>query len=244
MPDKICLKNINYIVHQKPLLKNISFSLSEGEQMIITGSSGAGKSTLLEICAGLIKPHGGHVYINGRDINRISQLGLIAIRQEMGFVFQQHALICNMDAFENIALPLRYHLLLSEKDIEKRVLQLLEKFTITHLKKERPEEFSLSEAKRVAIARSIIMNPKLLFLDQPLSGLDPIAAHSILNILEDLLKQKNLTMLISSHDIQLIKQLRCKISILEQGNLIYFDDVANLSNDNKPEIISFLEGKI
>lgn len=244
MPKKISLANINFVVNGKHLLKNISFSLSEGEKMIITGRSGSGKSVLLEISAGLICPHKGQVTINGSDIQKMTRNELILIRQEMGFVFQKNALICNIDSFENIALPLRYHLRLSETEIEKRVLKLMEKFSISHLREERPEVLSISEARLVAIVRSLIMNPKLLFLDQPLSGLDPVTTDSIINLIEDLHAQKGLTMLITSHSIQLMKQLRCKIAALDQGNLIYFHQFKNQKNGDKPEIISCLEGKI
>jgi phospholipid/cholesterol/gamma-HCH transport system ATP-binding protein len=244
MPEKISLANINFVVNGKPLLKNISFSLSEEEKMIVTGRSGSGKSVLLEISAGLIRPHEGQVFINGSDIREMTRNELLRIRQEMGFVFQKNALICNINSFENIALPLRYHLHLSETEIKKRVMKSMEKLSITHLRQERPEALSISEARRVSIARSLIMNPKLLFLDQPLSGLDPVTAIPIINLIEDLHAQKNLAMLITSHNIQMMKQLRCKIAVLDQGSLIDLHQYKDRKNGDKPEIVSCLEGKI
>lgn len=245
MPSQIQLNNIYYSFDNIGLLSNVNLTIPNGQVVILMGRSGSGKSTLLEICAGLTEPSSGNVLWDGRDIHDFSRTEIIAERRKSGFVFQQHALISNMSVFDNIALPLRYHSIMPDKALRVMVQQHLDKFGISELKSRLPEALSVGQARLVAIARSLILRPEFLLLDEPISGLDPVKARKVIDILFNLSKQSNLTIFMVSHIISFIERLQCPILFLDKGTIAYYNNIDEFRTAEEAfEFVSYINGVI
>jgi ABC-type methionine transport system ATPase subunit len=236
---KIFIKDISFYYDHVPVLDQVSFSIEEGQTLIIAGKSGSGKSTLLEISAGLLSPHSGTVTIDGKNIAEMGQTQLTGLRKHMGFVFQKHALISNMPAAANIALPLRYHLYLPALEMERRVGALLDLFGISAVAGKLPEALSVGQARCVSIARALVMDPDMLFLDEPTAGLDPVTTQSLINVLNEIRRRKNLTILMVSHDVLTMSQLKSPLVILDNGRLISLEEAR--TSLQAPEIVSYFK---
>ncbi len=226
MPSEIQLDNISYSYGSETLFTDVSFAIGHGRMVVLMGSSGCGKSTLLEISAGLLEPVTGTVRWNGYDIHRIPQQELITERRKTGYVFQRHALISNLTVFDNIALPLRYHTTMPDKALSAMIEQHLERMGITDIRNKLPEALSVGQARLASIARALIMRPEFLFLDEPVSGLDPVTARSIISVLSKLCRQSNLTIFMVSHIISFIEQLQCPILLLDNKTVTRFETIA------------------
>lgn len=231
MPSQVRLSKISYSFAGDELFNDITFTIEPGHTVFVLGKSGSGKSTLLEICAGLKKPSQGYVYWNEKMIGEFTQSEKVQAGKKVGFVFQQHALISNMNVFDNLALPLRYHTDLSEKEIGEIIQGHLEEYAISDLQGKLPEALSIGQSRIVAIARALIMKPELLFLDEPISGLDPIMAKKIFSILIELHDQSNLTILIVNHTINLIERLQCPIIFLHGRSATYYENLEILRQE-------------
>ncbi|MDD5673801.1 MAG: ATP-binding cassette domain-containing protein [Chitinivibrionales bacterium] len=239
MPAKISARDISFFYDATPIARQVSFSVEEGRMLIIAGKSGSGKSTLLEICAGLVAPQQGQVFIDGHNLAEAGPKEMLDIRKRMGYVFQKHALVSNMTVYDNIALPLRYHLHLTEGEVQPRVMAMLELFGIRAVSAKRPEVLSVGQARCGSIARALIMDPDLLFLDEPTSGLDPVTTESLVGVLNEIRQRKHLTVLMVSHDVLTMQQLKAPVAVLENGRLI---DSTEASGDGPaPKIVSYLK---
>jgi len=205
------------------LLDNTGLAVPEGSILMVTGPSGSGKSVLLEICAGLVRPPQGVVLWGDTDLWKISPVRRLSMRRRVGFVFQNHALISNLTVFDNIALPLRYHTGLSEWEIREKVEESLQKLGIECLAAKRPEELSMEQMRWTAVARALIMEPELLFLDGPTTGIDPIAGQRILRLILDERRRRTMTVLIVSHSMQVARTMGCPVAVLENGKISMMD---------------------
>lgn len=215
MPYCIDLIDVNFSHGEKTLFKDVTLQFPGGDITILLGRSGSGKSTLLEIAAGLITPNKGKVLWDHDELKNQSRHRIHSLRRDVGFVFQQHALISNISVFQNIALPLKYHTLASISDIKTMINRQLEKFGILHLADQLPETLSVGQARLVSIARALIMRPEFLFLDEPLSGLDPVTAQTVTEHLVKLCRSHDMSVFMVSHITQFIKQIDARIVVLE-----------------------------
>ncbi len=170
MADALRVDGVRFSFPGLPLLKGVSFAVPPGGLFAITGRSGCGKTTLLEICASLRRPLGGSVFWDGVDIAAFTHDSLMRARQGVGYVFQKHALIHNFTVFDNIALPLRYHRHLAERDVQAAVHACMEELGLFNVDKRFPNELSAAQSRCAAIARAVVMGPSLLFLDEPTAG--------------------------------------------------------------------------
>jgi len=243
MPYNLRLDNVGYGFGDRVLFRGVSFSVAHGEKLVIAGRSGSGKSVLLEICAGLLEPHEGSVFINDRDVRTIQQSEMISIRQNMGVVFQKHALISNFTIFENIALPLRYHTSLSDKEIGIAVGKFLSLIEAAPLARQLPETLSFGQAKLVSIARALIMTPEVVLMDEPLSGLDPVASDKAMTIIMELADRKESTSIIVSNTMHLVERLRCPVVFINNGGISFLPDVT-INNASESAFSLFMSGKV
>ena len=192
--------------HSSPIIKNFSISIKSEQMMALTGRSGSGKSTLLHILSGLKKPSEGQVIINGIDIHELDNRALAKLRnRSIGFVYQSHCLLKDFNASENIALAARVadnpH-----KAMQKALLSM-QKINIEHLAQKMPQSLSGGEKQRVAIARAMVNQPKILFADEPTGNLDRHNATLILKALQALQIKSGTSVIIATHDHEIIKQL-------------------------------------
>ena len=182
-------------------LDNISLSIKVGEFLMITGKNGSGKSTLLHQLALLDKPSSGEIYIDKQEISHLSNKQRINIRlTQLGYIFQEYALIGEMTALENIMLPAM--MLNSNKDAKQKALNLLKKVDLEKGYNRLPSELSGGEQQRVAIARSLINEPKIIFADEPTANLDTISSKNVLDIFKTLNRDEGITIIMVTHELE------------------------------------------
>ncbi len=181
------------------VLRSISFAVERGEFIAITGRSGSGKSTLLYVASGLDNPTSGKVLFNEKNVHTLDSKELHEFRNEkMGFVFQFHYLLPELTALENILMPARKSG--KEKLMRDRALDYIERFELRHCTNKYPSQMSGGEQQRVAVARALIMNPEMLFADEPTGNLDSVNGERVLAILEDINRRHGMTILLVTHE--------------------------------------------
>ncbi|MBN1576744.1 MAG: ATP-binding cassette domain-containing protein [Chitinispirillaceae bacterium] len=220
MPVKLEIDGIFWSAGVFPLLRGISLTVERGEIMVIGGRSGCGKSILLEICAGLKRPERGRIVWDDIDIATMSRNELLTARQRIGYVFQQYALIANYSIFENIALPLRSRGDLAEKEIDVRVHTVMEEVALFNVEKHFPESLSNGQLRAAALARALVTDPEMLFLDEPVSGLDPQTASGIRAVLHARQRRRERTIVTICHDLYLWASRPHRVAVLEGGKLV------------------------
>jgi len=230
--------NIGFSFGGAPLARGISFSVSAGEALIIGGRSGCGKSTLLELCACMRQPQLGEIFWEGSPVALFTHDELVSARQRMGFIFQKHALIHNITIFDNIALPLRYHSVLSEKEIAFKVRRCMDEVGLFNVDRKFPNELSAGQSKSAALARAIIMEPVMLFADEPTAGVDPYTAQCIANLLNYLREVKNMAVIMICNDMQTAAIMKPTLKILEEGALFDVTDTAAGDESSRSAILT------
>ncbi|GEK11055.1 cell division ATP-binding protein FtsE [Pseudoalteromonas sp. McH1-7] len=199
-------------------LEKVSFELANGELAFLTGHSGAGKSTLLKLVSVMERPSAGHVYINGVDLNTVTNRQVPFVRRDIGIIFQNHRLLERYSVFDNVALPLviegTHH-----KQITKRVHAALDKVGLLDKLRCHPSVLSGGEQQRVGIARAIVNSPPLLLADEPTGNLDPELSMEILNLFEEF-NHHGTSVLIATHDLGLIARMKYRSFTLNQGRML------------------------
>lgn len=231
----LILKNVNknyssseQIIH---VLKNINLEVKKGEFIAIMGPSGSGKSTLLGVAAGLDKPDTGEVLIDGEDITTLKDNTLAKLRgQKIGFIFQNFQLVKTLNALENVSLPMMISSNLKEDEIHEKAFSLLQKVSLEKRIHHFPGQLSGGEEQRVAIARSFINNPKILFADEPTGNLDAKNGTIIMDMLVELNKQNGSTLIIVTHDPK-VASLADRIIRMDNGELT---EEANIPSEKEP----------
>ncbi|HKI58801.1 MAG TPA: cell division ATP-binding protein FtsE [Trueperaceae bacterium] len=201
-------------------LRDVDFQIRKGEFAYITGHSGAGKSTLLALLLRRIAPSEGHVYINGQDVTRLRESRLPFLRRHIGMVFQDHRLLAQLSALENLQFALRATG--QRNNMEQRALLALRQVGLAHKRKAYPIELSLGEQQRVAIARAMVTNPALLLADEPTGNLDPDTAMEILELLNDV-NIKGTTVVVATHSRDLVDRFKRRTLVLRNGELVRDD---------------------
>jgi phospholipid/cholesterol/gamma-HCH transport system ATP-binding protein len=224
MADAFTAFDIRFSFGNMPLLKGVSFSVGEAKKFVIAGRSGCGKSTLLEICASLRQPDAGRVFWHGTCIADLTRDELVQVRQKIGYVFQRHALVHNLTVYDNIALPLRYHHRGTEQDVRAAVKRVMDELGLFNVDKKFPYELSAAQSRCAAIARSLVMEPDLLFMDEPTAGVDPVTADGITNVLNEITTYRHVAVIMISNTARTIKKLACPFKVLENGMLVDSDD--------------------
>lgn len=202
------------------ILDDVSFDIPKGQFVAITGASGSGKSTLLGLIAGLDAPSSGQIYVDGDEITALREDDLARIRSEkIGFVFQSFHLIPSLTAYENILIPME---ILGLSDANERAIQLLEKVDLTNRGHHYPAELSGGEQQRVAIARAFANSPKILLADEPTGNLDSKNGQHIFELMKQLHRQNNVTLVLVSHDATLAGQAERQI-VMADGRILAAD---------------------
>ncbi|MBK8466353.1 MAG: ABC transporter ATP-binding protein [Chloracidobacterium sp.] len=203
-------------VEDLTILDDVSFDIPEGQFVAVTGASGSGKSTLLGLIAGLDAPSSGQIFVESEEITKLSEDALARIRSEkIGFIFQSFHLIPSLTAFENIMIPME---ILGLPDVNDRATQLLEKVGLTNRGHHYPPELSGGEQQRVAIARAFANSPKILLADEPTGNLDSKNGQHIFELMKDLHRQNNVTLVLVTHDATLAEQAQRQI-VLTDGRI-------------------------
>lgn len=217
------------------ILNDVSFRVLQGETLCILGRSGTGKSVTLKLMIGLLPPDEGNVLIGSEDICSVDGRGLSRIRREIGFLFQSAALFDSFTVGDNLALPVqRFNPQKSAGDVKKDVEEMLRQVGLEKDIGKLPGEISGGMKKRVGLARALVLNPKLLLIDEPSSGLDRITASEIDSLLLKVKKERHTTMVIVTHDIHGARKMADKVAVLDQGCLVgfgTFDELQSSQNE-------------
>lgn len=215
----ISVKNVNKFFGEKQVLKDVNIEINEGEIFGIIGHSGAGKSTVLRCMNGLEPYQEGSVKVDGKEVKDLNEKEMRELRKDLGMIFQHFSLLERKTVFENVALPLECFGY-SKAEKEKRVLELLELVGLKERRNDKPRNLSGGQKQRVAIARALALNPKVLLCDEATSALDPNTTKSILTLIEDINKKMGITVVIVTHQMEVIKQICGRIAIMENGQVL------------------------
>jgi cell division transport system ATP-binding protein len=199
-------------------LNHLSFQVDRGEMVFLTGHSGAGKSTLLKLIMMMERPTSGQVFIDGKNLNRLSARKIPQHRRGVGVVFQNHQLLFDRSVFDNVALPLIIAGF-QPRDVGRRVRAALDKVGLLDKEKKNPVTLSGGEQQRVGIARAVVNKPALLLADEPTGNLDPQLSAEIMHLFEQF-NQVGVTVLIATHDLSLIARMPYRVMSLEQGQIL------------------------
>lgn len=213
-------------------LQDINLTINRKEVFGILGESGAGKSTLLRLINLLDKPTNGQIYVDGVELAVLSKKQLRVERRKIGMIFQHFNLLQSRTAFENIALPLEL-LGKSATEIEREVSSLLELVFLVDHKNHYPDQLSGGQKQRVAIARALATKPSVLLCDEPTSALDPKSTLSIVNLLKKINSELNVTIVLATHEMDVIKTICDRAAVLDKGNLIEFGSVYEIFSNPK-----------
>jgi phospholipid/cholesterol/gamma-HCH transport system ATP-binding protein len=222
----------NLVAHygEREVLKDINLKIRKGEIMVIMGGSGSGKTTLMRNLLGLNKPTSGHIHILGKDITRIGTRELFRLRRNMGVAFQGGALLGSLTVAENIELPLRVHTKLDENTIRIMSRMKLEVVNLAGFEDLMPSELSGGMLKRAALARSTIMDPSLLFFDEPSAGLDPVVSAELDELILRLKGAMNVTIVVVTHELESAFTIADRITVLGNGRVLMTGTVDEIRN--------------
>ncbi|MEE4115110.1 MAG: ATP-binding cassette domain-containing protein [Marinilabiliaceae bacterium] len=213
------VRNISKAYSEQTVLKNVTTSFERGKTNLIIGRSGSGKTVLLKSIAGLIEPDSGEIWFGETNFTGLDNNGKREVRQEIGMLFQGSALFDSLTVEENVIFPLDMFTNYEREHKLDRVNACLARVNILNSNKLFPSELSGGMQKRVAIARAIALNPKYLFCDEPNSGLDPITAILIDNLIKDLTEEFNMTTIVNTHDMNSVMEIGEKIVFMSGGKL-------------------------
>ncbi len=222
------------------VLYDIDLAVHAGEIMVIMGGSGSGKTTLLRHLIGLERPSGGRVELIGEDIEKLGPLEAMNLRRRIGVAFQGGALFSSLSVAENIKLPLREHTRLDESTMDIMARMKLEVVNLAGFGELMPAELSGGMLKRAAVARAIIMDPKLLFFDEPSAGLDPVVSAALDEMILRLRDAMQMTIVVVTHEVESAFTIADRITILDAGRIVEVNAPEAIRNSNNPRVQNLL----
>ena len=232
----------NLVTHygSRKILDDVSMNVTEGEIMVIMGGSGSGKSTLLRYLMALEKQTSGTIRLLGRDTEKLSQREMFDLRKQIGVAFQGGALFSSMTVGENIMLPLYEHTKLDRMTMEIMARMKLEVVDLAGFEDLMPAELSGGMIKRAAFARAAIMDPKLLFCDEPSAGLDPVVASALDDLILKLRDAMQMTVVVVTHELESVFKIADRVTVLDRGHILFIGTVEELRNSKSERIQNLL----
>ena len=227
---------------ENKVLKGFSLQLNKGENLVLMGKSGSGKSVMIKCLVGLLEPDSGTIEILGQNISHLNRKNMDNLRTEIGFLFQGSALYDSMSVRENLEFPLRRHVKkLSQKEIDDLVMEALDSVKLKHTVDLMPEELSGGMQRRVALARALILKPKIILYDEPTTGLDPITAKEIIELMREVQRKYKTSSLIITHDVDCARVTSNRVTLLLDGINYAEGTFAELSHSEDPKIKAFFK---
>lgn len=238
----IKIENLHKSFRDKKVLNGVNLEIQSGETIVIIGRSGCGKSVLLKHIIGLLRPDKGKIFIDGEDITSYTNERLYKLRQRFGMLFQASALFDSLTVEENVGLGLREHRLLPEDKIKEKVQEKLRVVGLSGVEHSRPAQLSGGMKKRVGLARAIAMDPDFVLYDEPTTGLDPIMADAINDLIINLRNKLSITSIAVTHDIVSASKIADRIAMLYQGKIIVAGTPEKIKNSDNPVVQQFITG--
>ena len=236
----IRFRNVVKRFGEKTILKGVSFDLLEGEILFILGTSGTGKSVLLKNIVGLLRPDEGEIFIDNQEVSKLTEEEYSPIRKKCGMVFQHPALFDSLTVFDNIAFGLRKHYKMPEQEIKLKVRRALAMVNLSGIENKFPSEISYGMQKRVSLARTVAIVPKVLLFDEPTTGLDPITTNAVNNLIQDLSRTLGATSIVVSHDMACALAIADRIIVLDKGQIVDQGTPKELLRSKVPLVEDFL----
>ncbi len=224
------------------VLCGLNLKVETGESMVVIGGSGAGKSVILKHLIGLMRPDAGVVQVEGVDLATLSEKALNDFRKRFGMLFQGAALFDSLSVWENVGFALKEHSRLSEREIKKKVREKLAMVGLNGVEDRMPADLSGGMKKRVGLARAIAMDPKIILYDEPTTGLDPIMADLINNLISRMNRQLSVTSVTITHDMKSAYQIADKIAMIYQGKILEVGTPDAIRESKNPVIQQFVTG--
>ncbi len=243
MSSLFVIQNLSKSYGAKPVLENLSFEVERGECLVIVGRSGCGKSVTLRQLNGLEKPDAGAVLFDGTNIADLSEKELIPIRQRVAMLFQSGALFDSMSVYENVAFPIREHTRLAEDEIRQRVREKLAAVRLDGIERRLPAALSGGMKKRVALARSLALNPEVVLFDEPTTGLDPMTSATIAALIQAARRSHDVTSIVVTHDLALVRAIADRLAFLENGRFRFLGTWAEAESSSDSLLVRFLAGE-
>jgi phospholipid/cholesterol/gamma-HCH transport system ATP-binding protein len=228
--------------NNSPVLNDLSLSINKGETCVIIGRSGCGKSVLLKHIIGLLKPDRGKVLVSQKEVAALSELELSALRSKISMVFQGGALFDSMNVAENVGFSLIEHTHTREKELLERVEESLSLVGLGGIGNLMPSELSGGMKKRVALARAICIRPEIILYDEPTTGIDPIAADSINELIRSLHDKLKVTSIVVTHDMKSAYHIADKIAMMYKGKIVLEGAPREIRESRNPVVHQFING--
>jgi phospholipid/cholesterol/gamma-HCH transport system ATP-binding protein len=239
----IDVRDVHYAVGSRPIFEGLDIQVRKGKITAIMGPSGTGKTTLLRLITSQSHAQQGQVLVWGSDVKAMRRAEVYDMRKRMGMLFQNGALLTDLDVFENVAFPLREHTDLTEPLIRTLVLTKLHAVGLRGAADLMPSELSGGMARRVALARAIVMDPELLIYDEPFVGLDPISLGVILRLIRHMNESLGITSIVVSHDVKELSSIAHQSYLLSGGKVVASGDPKRLMESQLEVVRQFMKGE-
>ena len=240
---KIRVVNLHKSFGESQVLCGVHLEVQQGESMVVIGGSGSGKTVLIKCIIGLIQPDEGEIYVDGVDITSLSEREMNEIRKKFGMLFQGGALFDSMTVWENVGFGLRQHTRLAEDEIRKIAAEKLGLLGLKNIEDLMPAELSGGMKKRVSLARAIAMEPEILLYDEPTTGIDPVMADAINELIIRMREKLSVTSIAITHDMKSAYKIADRIAMLYQGQIIKVGAPDEVRNSSNPIVQQFIQGR-
>lgn len=237
----IRIKNLCKKFGDQVVLDNFNLEMFAGENLVLMGKSGSGKSVMIKCMVGLMEPDSGEIEVLGKDILKLKHHEMDELRAEIGFLFQGSALYDSMTVQENLEFPLRRHIQRADKDTDLLVQEALENVGLAHTRDLMPSELSGGMQRRIALARALILKPKIILYDEPTTGLDPITSKEIILLMMNIQKKYQTSSLIITHDVDCARVISNRMILLFEGRNYAEGTFDELSNSDDPKVKAFFK---
>ncbi len=233
-------KNLRKSFGEREVIKGINLKINEGEILFLLGTSGTGKSVTLKLLVGLLEATQGEIWVDGENVTKFSEDEFLRIRQKCGMVFQHPALFDSLTIYENVAFGLRKLFKLSDDEIRIRVRRCLEMVHVRGVEEKTPPQISYGMQKRVSLARTVAIEPRILLFDEPTTGLDPVTTNAVNQLIKELSRTLKTTSIVVSHDMQCAIDIADRIVVLDQGQIVEQGTPAQIMKSTHPLVKDFM----
>ena len=237
------VRGLTTVLNGKTIFDQLELDIPRGKVTAIMGPSGTGKTTLLKHITGQMRPDAGQILVDGQNVPELSREALYKLREGIGYLFQNSALLTDFSVFENVAFHLRQHTQLPEVLIRNVVLLKLQAVGLRGAAELMPNELSGGMARRVALARAIVFDPKLILYDEPFVGLDPVALNQVLKLIRTLNQTLGITSVLVAHEMEAVKKVADHVFLIANGKVVAQGDPKTIANDGSPWTRQFFGGE-